>query len=106
MTTKPLVIGSLSMIMLIFGVLTNTTGSAFATPEKQEQHAMKIDLSKLTQAVKSTFKHVTASKPHKSSSEKYPNTSGTVSYGNYSKSTFSKSSNHQVTLEKRPGHMQ
>jgi hypothetical protein len=65
-----------------------------------------IDMQKLTHAVKSTYKHLTASKPQKAAIDKSPNTSATVTYGNYAKSTFSKSSNHAVSLEKKTGHAQ
>jgi hypothetical protein len=105
---KRLVAGVFAAALLCVAAGHFATTQAFAMSEKQTmaQQMTKIDTSKLVQATKSAYKHVTASKPYKAIADKSPNTSSSYSYGNIAKSTFVKSSNHEVSLQKRSGHQQ
>jgi hypothetical protein len=105
---KRLVAGVFAAALLCVVAGHFVTTQAFAMYDKQTmvQQMTKIDTSKLVPATKSTFKHVTASKPYKTMVDKSPNPSSAYSYGNMAKPTFVKSSNHEVSLEKRSGHQQ
>lgn len=91
-------------------ISTQATGQNMTKTEITKTIVSKSDTKtstpKLVQATKSAMKHVTAAKPHKVPTETTKNISSSVSYGNIAKSTFVKSSNHEVTLQKKSGHDQ
>lgn len=99
-----------AVTLLVFGITSNTVGPAFAMSSSQQNatayKATPNSTPVLTKAVKSAFQHMTAAKQRIVPDNHIPNTSSNVKYGNYANPAFVKSSNHEITLQKRSGHDQ
>jgi hypothetical protein len=108
--TRQLVFGSLAVALLTFGVISNLASPTFAMSADQKNTATSKTSTHttptMTKAVKSAHKHITASKQRTTPTDKSPNTSSDIKYGNYANPNFSKGSNHETTIEKRSGHNQ
>lgn len=109
MSFKIVMIGSVALAILAFGIMSNATLPVFASQSNQQNTTthkyQQGNMQALTPA-KNTFKHMTVAKQKINPSDKSPNKSSDTSYGNYANPAFSKHDNHNVTVQKRSGHDQ